>query len=108
MQATLAAHDVLAIGFSGIPMLAVSPDSTSASKNLDAASATVINRFFDVVRGTSLPLVDAYAALSGSVDADGQVTAAIGMLTDGMHPSDAGHAAIAEVLVQRLQNLALV
>lgn len=48
-------------------------------------------------------VIDMASAISGPVDADGQVTMLSGTTTDNIHPNDAGNALLRELLVQALR-----
>lgn len=83
-RAALAAQNALLIGFSGIPMEA-------AFKDLDAASVAVFNAYVDAVRNGNMPMIDAWAAMAGKADAEGQINCIAGTLADGVHPNQVGH-----------------
>lgn len=78
------------IGFSGIPMLAVAPDSTSASEDYDAATVARFNTYIASVLATGDSVIDGYTAVAGTPDADGQATFRSGASVDGLHLSEAG------------------
>ncbi|MBL8351203.1 MAG: SGNH/GDSL hydrolase family protein [Burkholderiaceae bacterium] len=100
-RAALQAQGALVVGFSGIPMEA-------AFKNLDAASAAVLNAYMAGVRNGSLPMIDGWGAMVGSADADGQFACASGTLADGVHPNSVGHRdRIAPELVKIMRALML-
>jgi lysophospholipase L1-like esterase len=83
-RATLAAQDAMVIGFSGIPM-------EPASKDLNAASVIVFNAYMDAVRNGSMPMIDAWGAMVGTADAEGQFSCAAGTLADGVHPNSTAY-----------------
>lgn len=107
IRSALAGQDCAIVGFSGIPMLAVAPDSTTGSKDLNSASATVLNQFISAALNSAVPVVDAYTPMSGPADADGQVTMLIGTSADGLHPNSAGHALMAGPVAAMLRGVML-
>lgn len=79
-RVALASAGTAVIGFSGIPM-------EPALKDLDASSAAVLTTFIGQVRNGNMPMIDAWGAMVGTADADGQFSCLPGSLADGTHPN---------------------
>lgn len=108
LRTALVAQDCALIGFSGIPMLAVAPDSTTGSKDLNSASVAVLNSFMAATLSSAVPIVDAYTPMRGTPDAEGQVTMKLGTSADGLHPNDTGHALMAVPLASLLRSVVMI
>lgn len=100
-RAELALQNALVIGFSGIPM-------EPAFKDLNAAGAQTLNAYMEAVRQGSLPMIDAWGAMLGQADAEGQFACLPDTLADGVHPNANGYRnRIAPEVVRVLRSLLL-
>jgi len=100
-RAALAAAGTAVIGTPGIPL-------SASFKDLDAASAAVLNTHIAAIRGAagSMPVIDTYGPMMGTTDADGQVSALSSAMADGAHPNTVGHRdLIAPKVVETLAQL---
>ena len=91
IKTACAAVNATFIGWSGVPMLSTSPDTSTGYKDLDAAGAAALNRYMSAVLSTT-PVINSYAAVSGTADADGQMRLALGTAAGNLHINATGHA----------------
>jgi lysophospholipase L1-like esterase len=103
----LSAVESAVVIFSGVPMLSQAGEPASGNKDLNAEGAANLNRYMGLVLSSPWPTIDAYNPLAGPPDADGQITFGTGMTADGVHPSDAGHAAIASAAQRAIAQFGL-
>lgn len=108
IKAACADHGTLFIGFSGIPMLAVAPDNTSASEDYNAPDVVRLNAFMAAILVSNDPVIDCYTPMSGPPDADGQVTMLLGTSADGIHPNTNGHTIMAPPAIRGIVQRVLI
>ena len=94
IKAACAAKDTIFVGWSGIPTKAVAPDSTTGNKDFDAASVIALNKYMASLLSSRDRPIDAYTAVLGGYDADGQATLKAGAAATpnfNLHLSAAGN-----------------
>ena len=72
------AKDTLFVGWTGIPTLSVAPDSTTGAKNFDAGSVVLLNKYMNSLLSSRDRPIDAYTAVLGGFDSEGQATLKVG------------------------------
>jgi lysophospholipase L1-like esterase len=90
------AVDASVVLFSGVPMVSQPGEPAGGNKALDVEGAEALNRYMGLVLSSPWPTIDGYTPLSGPSNAEGQVTFGLGMTSDGIHPSEAGHLRISQ------------
>lgn len=103
-RALAGANGARVLGFAGIPMLNDDSEAAGSGENYDT-TISLLNAHIDGYLAGSMPVVDTYTPMRGVTDIDGQVRARVGVLADGLHPNDTGHALIAAPLKAALASV---
>ena len=90
IKAACAAVNATFVGWSGVPMLSTPPDTATGYKDLNPAGAASLNNYMAAVLSAS-PVINSYAAVSGTADADGQMRLTVGAAAGNLHMTSAGH-----------------